>query len=127
MTTCYLCGNTAHRERPGGVRDNPALRVLECDICGLVFLSSFTHIGAEHYEYSAMHGGQPLPVADWLHEAERDDERRFRFLQTRLAGKRLLDFGCGAGGFLLKARGLAAIAEGIEPGLGFRRTLLTRG
>jgi 2-polyprenyl-3-methyl-5-hydroxy-6-metoxy-1,4-benzoquinol methylase len=115
VTTCYLCASTAHRERPGRVRDMSALKVLECDACGLVFLSSFDHIHAEHYERSGMHGGQPLPIADWLRESEGDDERRFRFLQSRLPGKRLLDFGCGAGGLLLKARKLAAFVEGIEP------------
>ena len=29
--------------------------------------------------------------------------------------RRLLDFGCGTGGFLLKARELAATAHGVEP------------
>ncbi len=115
VTACYLCGGTVHRERPGSVRDAPDLKVLECDACGLVFLSSFGHIRADHYEDSGMHGDQPLPVADWLREAEGDDERRFRFLQARLPGKRLLDFGCGAGGFLLKARELAVEVAGIEP------------
>lgn len=115
MAACYLCGGTVHRERPGSVRDDPGLRVLECDACGLVFLSSFDHIRADHYKDSGMHGDQPLPVAAWLQETEEDDERRFRFLQARLPGKHLLDFGCGAGGFLLKARRHAAEVAGVEP------------
>lgn len=117
MTTCYLCGSTSHRERPGSVRDNASLKVLECDACGLVFLSSFDHIQLSHYEESGMHGGSPLPVQDWLRESDADDERRFRFLRSGLTGKSVLDFGCGAGGFLLKAREVAATAEGIEPEL----------
>lgn len=115
-TACYLCGGNSHRER-GAARDNPGLKVLECTNCGLVFLRSFDHIDAAHYESSAMHGSVPLPVDKWLQEAEADDDRRFRFLQSTVTGRNLLDFGCGAGGFLLKARAVAATAKGIEPEL----------
>jgi len=116
MTDCYLCGGTAHR-RLGSARDNPKLDVLECGTCSLVFLSSIKHIQLSHYEQSGMHGAHPLPVGTWLREAAADDERRFRFLQQTMAGKRLLDFGCGAGGFLLKAQTMAAATEGVEPEL----------
>lgn len=64
-----------------------------------------------------MHGDQPVPVQNWLRETDADDERRFRFLQSRIPGKTILDFGCGAGGFLLKAREIATVAEGVEPEL----------
>lgn len=64
-----------------------------------------------------MHGDQPMPVQNWLREADADDERRFRFLRSRLPGKSILDFGCGAGGFLLKAGRIANVAEGVEPEL----------
>lgn len=113
--SCYLCGSQSLLQRPGSVRDNAQLKVMECEACGLVFLSSFGHIQATHYEDSGMHGDQPPPVKEWLREAEPDDERRFRFFQGRLPGSRVLDFGCGAGGFLLKAREVAAVAEGVEP------------
>lgn len=116
MTVCYICGGTSHSKR-GSARDNAALDALECDACGLVFLSSAQHIHATHYEQSAMHGEQPLPVDTWLREAAADDERRFKFLQQMLIGKKTLDFGCGAGGFLLKARTMASAVEGVEPEL----------
>lgn len=117
MTGCYLCGSTSPRERPGSVRDSASLKVLECSACGLVFLSSFDHIRPEHYAGSGMHGGEPPSVPSWLDETRADDERRFKFLQPRLPGKKLLDFGCGAGGFLTRAREVAANAQGIEPEL----------
>jgi len=116
MNNCYLCGGTACHSR-GVTRDLPEVDVLECDDCGLVFLSSFDHIKKSHYEQSAMHGDAPLPVEQWLLETDADDERRYRFLRQALPGRRLLDFGCGVGGFLLKARQLAAVVEGIEPEL----------
>ena len=52
---CYLCNNTTAIQRPGSVRDKTELDILECDNCGLVFLSSFDHISLKHYQESGMH------------------------------------------------------------------------
>lgn len=112
---CYLCGNTELNKRPGSVRDNPELEVFECASCGLVFLSSFDHIRDGFYESSEMHGEEMPDTQAWLRETAWDDERRFQYLKLALPNRRFLDFGCGAGGFLLKARELAATAHGIEP------------
>jgi len=117
MTSCYLCGSASHHVRPGSVRDNAGLKVLECNDCGLVYLSSFDHIQPLHYAESGMHNGMPVPIEDWLRESSSDDERRFRGLAQTLVGKKVLDYGCGAGGFLLKARDVAAVVEGVEPEL----------
>ena len=112
---CYLCGNTNFNKRPGSVRDRQELEVFECASCGLVFLSSFDHIRNGFYENSEMHSEEMPDVQVWLKETAWDDERRFQYLQSVLPNRRLLDFGCGAGGFLLKARELAATAHGVEP------------
>ena len=114
---CYLCGGTSHRQRPGVVRDAPGLEIFECNHCGLVFLSSFQHIQDSHYEQSGMHGDELPDVTDWLIESEPDDERRLNFLKPKLIRKELMDFGCGAGGFLVKARNYAANVSGLEPEL----------
>ena len=115
MNECYLCSGTEFNKRSGSVRDNPDIEVLECVSCGLVFLSSFDHIRDDFYESSEMHGGEMPDVQTWLKETAWDDERRFQYLKSVLPNCRLLDFGCGAGGFLLKARELAATAHGVEP------------
>jgi 2-polyprenyl-3-methyl-5-hydroxy-6-metoxy-1,4-benzoquinol methylase len=112
---CYLCGKTEFKQRPGNVRDNSELKIYECTSCGLVFLSSFDHIQQGFYEKSAMHDGEPLDVEIWLNETERDDTRRFQYLKSLLPNRTLLDFGCGAGGFLLKARKLCKMVAGVEP------------
>lgn len=112
---CYLCGSTELNKRSGSVRDRPELEVFECAACGLAFLSSFDHIRNGFYENSEMHGEEMPNVQTWLRETEWDDERRFQYLKSVLPNRRLLDFGCGAGGFLLKARELAAKAHGVEP------------
>lgn len=61
-----------------------------------------------------MHGGEVLDVNAWLKETQWDDSRRFQFLKHMLTNRAALDFGCGAGGFLLKARSLTATVEGVE-------------
>ena len=110
---CYLCGSTSHQRRPGRVRDTSDLEVLECDACGLVFLSHI-HLRENFYEQSGMHGHDPQPVDAWLRESERDDERRYRCLNAAMTNRDVLDFGCGVGGFLLKARQAARRVVGIE-------------
>ena len=112
---CYLCGCTEFSKRYGSVRDNPELEVFKCVSCGLVFLSSCDHIKDGFYENSEMHGGKMPDVRAWLEETKWDDERRFQYLKSMLANRSLLDFGCGAGGFLLKARESTAMAHGVEP------------
>jgi SAM-dependent methyltransferase len=110
---CYLCECTEHRRRPGKVRDSQYLEILECQSCGLVFLSNI-ELPKGFYEQSGMHGGEPQPVTTWLHDTDRDDERRYRYLCEAMTNRDVLDFGCGAGGFLLKARSIAHQVVGIE-------------
>lgn len=96
------------------MRDNANLRIVECSSCGLVALSSYDHIQPGHYENSGMHGGAISTIESLLHGAERDDNRRFEMLKENIENKRILDFGCGAGGFLCKAEKIASIAAGVE-------------
>lgn len=114
IQSCYLCGGKNFHERNGKVRDNPGLKVLECSDCGLVFLSSFAHIKDGFYQESGMHE-QLLSVEEWSKETEADDDRRFDMLKNEIVGKSVLDFGCGNGGFLLRARGVAFYVAGVEP------------
>jgi len=67
-------------------------------------LSSNEHIHTEHYEQSGMHGDEPISIDSWLHETAWDDERRFDMLKSVLPNKKVLDFGCGNGGFLYLAK-----------------------
>lgn len=112
---CYLCSSENWIFRKGSVRDKPDLKVLECRGCGLVTLSSSDHISQGHYENSGMHTGSQPSMESWLRNTEQDDQRRFELLKIAMTGKRLLDFGCGAAGFLLKAQSAAAEAVGMEP------------
>lgn len=112
--TCYLCGQSNFSIRDGVVRDKPVLEIRECNNCRLVYLSSDAHIQDGHYEASGMHGDAPPSMEAWLRDAEPDDQRRFRMLQPLLVNKTLLDFGCGAGGFLNLAKPVASEVAGVE-------------
>jgi len=112
--SCYLCGSTNNIIRLGSVRDSTEIKPLECVDCGLVFLSSVGHITEEHYVESGMHGGEMPDIDLWLLETEFDDERRFKFLKEQVTNKTILDFGCGAGGFLDRTKLLASEVSGVE-------------
>jgi hypothetical protein len=103
MNSCYLCNSKRYTLRDGSVRDDPEIKVLECEECGLVYLSSLKHIENDHYENSGMHDGETPDINAWLKESATDDERRYQFLKEKMVNSTVLDFGCGAGGFLDKA------------------------
>ena len=110
---CYLCGGGYFVQRAGTVRDNQALNVLECTSCGLVFLSSFEHIKNGFYEESGMHA-KTIDVETWLRQTAGDDDRRFNQFRRLIENTSVLDFGCGAGGFLNRARDVALRVCGVE-------------
>lgn len=114
-TKCYLCGDTKLNKRPGKVRDNDSLEILECSNCGLVFLSSFEHIEKSFYEDSKMHDKEAdLDLETWIKETEVDDEKRYNLYSDLVSNKDILDFGCGTGGFLIRARNKTNKVYGIE-------------
>ena len=111
---CYLCNCTTFATRKGQVRDAPDLTILECNNCGLVTLRSLKHIHSGYYENSGVHGVDPISMESWLKYTDWDDQRRFEGLKSLLPNKRLLDFGCGAGGFLKKVKHLTSLVAGVE-------------
>jgi len=112
--TCYLCNHPDFSVRKGAVRDNPSLQIIECTNCGLVALSSLQHIQAGHYEDSGMHGDALPSIESWLRDTEQDDQRRFEMLKSVMVNRKVLDFGCGAAGFVRKAQSLATEVVGVE-------------
>ena len=112
--SCYVCSGSCFIVRDGTVRDFPEMRILECRDCGLVQLERSDHISPKFYEKSGMHAEELRPIEDWLKETRSDDQRRFQQLRPLLVNKRILDFGCGAGGFVSRANSLAAEAVGVE-------------
>ena len=50
-----------------------------------------------------MHGDSVPSMSQWLKETHVDDERRFNYLKPKIINSSVLDFGVGAGGFMLKS------------------------
>ena len=83
---CYLCGSSNFENRPGSVRDNDQVKVLECSECGLVFLDNDKHINENFYENSGMHDENP-DYKKWLLDCKRDDYRRLNTFQEKITNK----------------------------------------
>lgn len=65
-------------------------------------------------------------IKSWLKETEKDDERRLNFLKSKIKNKKILDLGCGIGGFIEKAQNFASIAKGIELEIAIQNSFKTR-
>lgn len=66
-------------------------------------------------------------IEKWLSDTATDDQRRFDYLKTDINGKSLLDFGCGNGGFLLKAREICSNVAGVELEDYARKQIVSKG
>lgn len=112
---CYLCGNNKFEKISNRVRDIKNKSVLQCKKCELVFLENFNHIKNNFYEKSKMRQGEEQPKGwkAYLDKCAQDDFRRAEFLKKEVEGKSLLDFGCGAGGFLSMLKNIKKIT-GVE-------------
>jgi len=127
INNCYLCGSAHRVKRSGRVRDNATLEIFQCSDCGLVYLSDFSHIHKNHYAESGMHEGKIYDVNKWLNDTSADDERRFNYFRDVLIDKRVLDFGCGAGGFIEMAQKISTNVAGIEPDRALKESFKNRG
>ncbi len=74
-----------------------------------------------------MRNGITPSLADMRLETKDDDERRFRFTEKMITKKIVLDFGCGDGGYLLRARNVAHEVIGIEMEQTVREALQDEG
>lgn len=112
---CYLCGCTSFEKVPGRVRDVKRLHVMRCMECGLTCLNDFSHADKKYYREAKMDNVTTVDRWNaWLFETSADDDRRVQMLKQSLIGKDVLDFGCGSGGFLLKAKLFAGSVIGVE-------------
>ena len=122
---CYLCNATEFERVKGKVRDLPEMPILKCKQCELVFLENFEHIDGKFYEESRMRDGEN--IEDWkmyLKECAQDDARRAEMLKLNIAGKNVLDFGCGGGGFLKRIKDVEGNCSGVEKDLSLQRLIL---
>jgi SAM-dependent methyltransferase len=88
---------------------------LECRNCGLVFLSSFKHFDEKTHENSGMFKEGGLTTVDTVFKFNKiDNDRRYKQFEELIFNKDILDFGCGAGNFLIQAKERAKSCCGVE-------------
>lgn len=127
LTECYLCGTRRYTKIHKGVRGGETIDVLQCNNCGLVRLSEVVDEPDEFYRESGMRDGCVDSLEKLRLETKDDDERRFRFTEKMITNKSVLDFGCGDGGYLLKAKAVAREAVGVELEKTVREALQVEG
>ncbi|WP_104694313.1 class I SAM-dependent methyltransferase [Helicobacter equorum] len=114
---CYLCGSKKYFNREGKVRDNPSIQILECEDCGLVFLSE-QHTNEIFYAEGNMHNQPKVYDAtgctDFINDAYKFNRSRLEFVLDSVIGKDILDFGSGYAGFLIQAKPFAKSVLGVE-------------
>lgn len=127
---CYHCGSNEHSKVDGKIRDwNPQtnnISIVKCKMCGLISLNDTSHIDDLFYENSNMLQaplGEQVDYKSWSRESEADNERRLRDFEKDIINKDILDFGCGTGGFIKKARKFASSVSAIEVDKGPREIL----
>lgn len=120
---CKLCKHSVFTCIHHGTRDVPKLNVMKCTSCGLVQLDDFEYNTKTNYESGGMLQDTYSVTADkeenlswetWIKETSADDERRYHALEDICKGKKVLEFGCGNGGFLRRIRNVAETVMGIE-------------
>ena len=127
LDSCYLCKSHDSKVIHKGVRGGETIDVLQCNTCGLVRLSEVMDEPDEFYRDSGMRDGCVESLGKLRLETKDDDERRFRFTEKMITNKRVLDFGCGDGGYLLRAQNVARSACGIELEKPVREALQAEG
>lgn len=139
---CIVCGNESFELFHQGTRDNSEIDVLRCEKCKSLQLSSFLQIKEGFYEDGNMHKGQYSVLGDtyseqdwdsWVSETKEDDFRRADAIKAKIEGEglkesKVLDFGCGNGGFLRRLKEQkAANVVGVELDRAAREHLLSEG
>lgn len=127
LHTCFLCGGKEARKIHHGVRGGETIGVLKCAQCGLVRLSETLDDVDKFYSSSGMRINETNDLEKIRLASRSDDERRFHYTERMIEGKSVIDFGCGGGGYLMRASRVAASVVGIELEDAMRHALMKEG
>lgn len=111
-----------------GTRDDSSIDVYRCSDCGTKFLNAVN--SDNDYENGYMYQKNRLSDLDIekrLQMFQKDDIRRFEMVGKLCAGKSVLDFGCGFGGFLKQVAKVTDTCCGVELGREEREYLGSKG
>jgi len=113
---CDICGGNGELIHYG-VRDRDDVDVYKCENCDTKFLVSSKTLENDYeagFMYSAGNKLSVLSIEERLKEFEPDDVRRYNMVCELCTNKKILDFGCGFGGFLTRIKNVAKEAVGVE-------------
>lgn len=113
---CTICGGSG-RLIHLGTRDKDFADIYECENCGTKFVVSQGNKLETDYENGEMYETNylsSLSPEERLERCKADDTRRYEMTKDMCAGKSVLDFGCGYGGFLSRIKKVADFCCGVE-------------
>ena len=90
----------------------------------LYFYHHSSILQTDSMKIQEMHGKE-VDIESWMNKTACDDERRYNYFQDIIKNSSVLDFGCGNGGFLLRAKNIADNVVGIEPEIFLKQHFLT--
>ena len=107
---CPLCGGASPKIF---VRRSGDYELLDCPDCGLGFCSPFKNPGAEYYEHCP--DMYSVAVSEDTDPTSFEYDEALSLLERSLPrGARVLDAGCGAGGFLHRLREAGFVPSGVD-------------
>ena len=90
------------------------IKVIKCSNCGLLRLNTIIDDIESFYEESGMWDYSMHSLDEIRHRWSQDNIRQFNETKSIVDGKDVLDFGCGAGGYLSKIKDIAKTVQGVE-------------
>ncbi|MBX2834227.1 MAG: class I SAM-dependent methyltransferase [Micavibrio sp.] len=111
-------------------RDNPDVAVLKCEKSGVIALDQQLDNEEKFYKENKHYTilNHTVTKDGLINTVKLDDaQRRFEAYKELIAGKKLLDFGCGKGDFLNLAKNITASAAGVELTIENRKNLNEAG
>lgn len=112
---CPVCGENGKLIHVG-VRDNKDINVYKCSYCKTKYLDRNLAMDYTKDEMLNNKIKTEDDIAKWLNDCYVDDNRRYKMIKDICYSKKVLDFGCGFGGFLDLINQDAFFAEGVELG-----------
>lgn len=126
ILSCPICfggGILIHK----GTRDNPLIDVYRCCKCGTKFLSTEEQNDYENGFMYETNNLSDLDIETRLLRFQKDDARRFDMVKNICAEKKVLDFGCGFGGFLSRISTITDACYGVDLGMEERNYINGKG